>query len=76
MLLPGERSRVDAAGEGFYRALHRDSIDDVIGDLRAQRVSAVLVSVTRCGAEDDADRFRRIIREFPRVSSGCASDAV
>lgn len=69
MLLPGERSRVDAAGEGFYRALHRDSIDDVINDLRAQRVSAVLVSVTRCGAEDDADRFRRIIREFPRVST-------
>jgi len=67
MLLPTERSRVDAAGEGFYKAVHRDSIDDLIGDLRAQRVSAVLVSVTRCGAEADASRFGRIIREFPRV---------
>ena len=67
MLLPGERTRVDAAGEGFYRTVHRDSIDDVICDLRAQRVSAVLVSVTRCGAEDDAARFGRIVREFPRV---------
>lgn len=67
MLLPGERSRVDAAGEGFYRTVHRDSIDDVISDLRAQRVSAVLVSVTRCGMEDDASRFGPIVREFPRV---------
>jgi AraC-like DNA-binding protein len=67
MLLPGERSRVDAAGDGFYRTVHRDSIDDIISDLRAQRVSAVLVSVTRCGAEDDASRFGRIVREFPRV---------
>src|SRR6185437_15399857 len=67
MLLPGERSRVDAAGDGFYRTVHRDSIDDIISDLRAQRVSAVLVSVTRCGAEDDASRFGRIVREFPRI---------
>lgn len=67
MLLPAERSRVDAAGEGFYRTVHRDSIDDLISDLRAQRVSAVLVSVTRCGAEDDVSRFGRIVREFPRV---------
>jgi AraC-like DNA-binding protein len=67
MLLPGERSRVDAAGDGFYRTVHRDSIDDIISDLRAQRVSAVLVSVTRCGAKDDASRFGRIVREFPRI---------
>lgn len=67
MLMPSERSRVDAAGEGFYRTVHRDSIDDVIGDLRAQRVSAVVISVTRCGGEDDASRFGRIVREFPRV---------
>lgn len=67
MLMPGERSRVDAAGEGFYRTVHRDSIDDLIGDLRAQRVCAVVVSVTRCGGEDDASRFGRIVREFPRI---------
>jgi AraC-like DNA-binding protein len=67
MLLPVERARVDAAGEGFYRTVHRDSIEDVIGDLRAQRVSAVLLSVTRYGARDDASRFGRIVREFPRI---------
>lgn len=67
MLMPGERSRVDAAGEGFYRTVHRDSIDDLIADLRAQRVSAVVVSVARCGGEDDASRFGRIVREFPRI---------
>jgi AraC-like DNA-binding protein len=67
MLLPAERPRVDAAGEGFYRTVHRDSIDDVIGDLRAQRVHAVVVSVTRCGGYDEASRFGRIVREFPRI---------
>lgn len=67
MLTPAERSRVDAAGEGFYRAVHRDSIEDILGDLRAQRVSAVLLSVACCGDEGDATRFGRIVREFPRV---------
>jgi len=62
MLTPAERSRVDAAGEGFYRAVHRDSIDDILSDLRAQRVSAVLLSVAWCGGEDDATRFGRIVR--------------
>ena len=67
MLLPAERPRVDAAGEGFYRTVHRDSIEDLIGDLRAQRVCAVVVSVTRCGGQDEASRFGRIVREFPRI---------
>jgi AraC-like DNA-binding protein len=66
VLLPAERLRVDAAGEGLYRAVHRDSVDDVLRDLRERRVSAVLVSVTRCGA-GDVSRVARIVREFPRV---------
>ena len=66
MLLPAERPRVDAAGEGLYRALHRDSLDDVLRDLREQRVSAVLVSLTRCD-EREAMRVARMVREFPRV---------
>lgn len=66
MLMPAERPRVDAAGEGLYHALHRDTIDDVMRDLRAQRVSAVLVSVARCGG-DDATHLARLVREFPRV---------
>jgi AraC-like DNA-binding protein len=66
ILSPGERARVDAAGEGLYRAIHRDSVDDVIRDLREQRASAVLVSVTRCD-ERAAAHMGRLVREFPRV---------
>lgn len=66
MLHPGERSRVDAAGEGLYRALHRDSFEDVVRDLREQRVGAVLMSVSRC-ADGGLGHMERLVREFPRV---------
>lgn len=66
VLLPAERARVDAAGDGLYRALHRDSLEDVLRDLREQRVSAVLVSVARCG-DGEASRVARLVREFPRI---------
>ena len=66
ILMPSERIRVDAAGEGLYTALHRDSIDDVIRDVKERRASAVLVSVTRCGFRD-ATRVAMLVREFPRV---------
>ena len=32
-----ERARVDAAGEGSYRAIHRDGVADVVGDIKARR---------------------------------------
>ena len=66
ILTPAERVRVDAAGEGLYTAMHRDSIDDVIRDLKERHASAVLVSVTRCGPRD-ATRVAMLVREFPRV---------
>lgn len=66
MLLPGERPRVDAAGEGLYQTLHRDSLDDVFRDLYEHRVKAVLVSVSRC-ADLEVGRVARLVREFPRV---------
>ena len=44
LLTPSERPRVDAAGEGCYRTLHRDSVDDLIRDLKSRQVQAVLVS--------------------------------
>lgn len=66
ILTPAERVRVDAAGEGVYTAFHRDSIDDVIRDLKERRASAVLVSVTRCSVRD-ATRVALLVREFPRV---------
>ena len=66
MLDPAERARVDAAGIGVYRALHRDSLDDVFRDLRERPIGAVLVSVCRC-ADRDAAKLARLVREFPRV---------
>ena len=66
ILTPAERIRVDAAGEGHYTALHRDSVDDVIRDLKEKRAAAVLVSVARCGSRD-ASQVAMLVREFPRV---------
>ncbi|MFL5562309.1 MAG: helix-turn-helix domain-containing protein [Gemmatimonadaceae bacterium] len=66
MLEPAERARVDAAGVGVYRALHRDSLDDVFRDLRERPIGAVLVSVCRC-AERDTAKIARLVREFPRI---------
>lgn len=68
MLTPYERARVDAAGEGLYYAMHRDSIDDVVRDLKERGAAAVLVSVARCG-QREAARVAAVVREFPRVTA-------
>jgi AraC-like DNA-binding protein len=65
LLTPAERPGVDAAGEGYYQTLHRESIDDVIRDLKSRQVHAVLVSVA-C-ASVHAGRVASLVREFPRV---------
>jgi AraC-like DNA-binding protein len=65
LLTPAERPRVDAAGEGCYQTLHRDSVEDIIHDLKSRRVHAVLVSVS-CAAPL-ATRVASLVREFPRV---------
>ncbi|HUO50968.1 MAG TPA: helix-turn-helix domain-containing protein [Gemmatimonadaceae bacterium] len=66
VLHPSERSRVDAAGDGVYHALHRQTFDEVVADLRAHRVGAVIVSVARCGP-DECSHLAQLVREFPRV---------
>jgi len=66
VLTPAERIRVDAAGEGSYQALHRDNVDDVVKDLKANRATAVLVSVARCDQSARAG-VEMMVREFPRV---------
>lgn len=68
ILLPIERARVDAAGEGLYRTIHRDTIADVMGDLRGQRAAAVIMSVACCG-ESELTAVARIVREFPRITA-------
>jgi AraC-like DNA-binding protein len=65
LLTPAERPRVDAAGEGCYQTLHRETVDDLIRDLKSRQVHAVLVSVTCAGAH--ATRVASLVREFPRI---------
>jgi AraC-like DNA-binding protein len=67
VLTPAERPRVDAAGEGLYRAIHRDTVEDVIRDLKERRAGAVLVSVSRCCDVQATSRMATVVREFPRV---------
>ena len=66
MLTPAERSRVDAAGEGLYRSIHRDSMDDVVRDVREARATAVVLSVSYC-ERSSTTSVATMVREFPRV---------
>jgi AraC-like DNA-binding protein len=66
ILTPLERSRVDAAAQGLCDALHRESLDEILLDLRQQKASLVLISVTRYGAQNSS-RVAAMVREFPRV---------
>lgn len=66
ILTPLERSRVDAAAKGLCDALHRESLDEVLSDLRQQRAKFILISVTRYGSQNSS-RGAAMIREFPRV---------
>lgn len=66
VLTPEERIRVDAAGEGLYRSIHRDSVEDALLDIRESRASAVVLSVTCC-ERTAPDRVAMVVREFPRV---------
>jgi len=66
ILTPVERRRVDAAAEGLYAALHRESFDEVLDDLRHRRAGAVLISIARYGIQSNA-RMAAMVREFPRV---------
>src|SRR4029078_11790663 len=66
ILTPGERQRVDAAAEGLYSALHRESLEEVLAELRERRAGAVLISIARYGLQSSA-RMAAMVREFPRV---------
>lgn len=66
MVEPVERERVDAAGAGLYRTIHRDSIAEVLCDLKERRISAVIVSVGRCVREEPS-QMAAVVRAFPRI---------
>ena len=66
VLTPTERTRLDAAGAGLYQSIHRDSIDDVIRDVRESRAAAVVLSVNYC-ERNSTEPVATMVREFPRV---------
>ena len=66
ILTPLERSRVDAAAQGLCEPLHRESLDEVLSDLREQKADLVLISVTKSGSQNSG-HVAAMVREFPRV---------
>jgi AraC-like DNA-binding protein len=66
VLLPGERLRVDAAGNGCFAVVHRDSFSDAVRVVRERAVDAVLLSVHRCPPEQ-VETVRHLVHEFPGI---------
>jgi len=66
ILTPLERSHVDAAAQGLCEPLHRESLDEVLSDLREQKADLVLISVARYGSQSSG-RVAAMVRELPRV---------
>src|SRR6185503_12053941 len=65
LLTASERIRVDAAGVGYYKSIHRESIDELIQDIKSTQIRAILVSVTCANAQ--VARVASLVREFPRI---------
>jgi len=63
---PFDRPRVDAAGNGIYRAVHHETVDALRREVRRAAPAAVLMSVGR-PLSDHAPGVARLVREFPRV---------
>src|SRR3954463_1480601 len=66
ILTPLERAHVDAAAQGLCDPLHRESLDEVLSDLRQQKANLVLISVTRYGPQSSSS-VAAMVREFPRI---------
>lgn len=65
VLRPDERTRVEAAGTGWFSLLHGETIPDAIRSVRERPVDAVLLSVHRCCRELDA--LDHLVRGFPGI---------
>lgn len=66
VLLPAERTRVEAAGQGCFELVHGESIEEAADLARRRPVDAVFLSVHRCG-EAELPRVARFVSEFPHV---------
>ena len=72
MLTMPERYRVDAVGTDTCDLVHRDTIDEVLRDVRSRRAGAVVLSVARCEHPEAARiecRVSSLVRDFPRVTA-------
>lgn len=66
VLRPDERSRVEAAGTGWFSVVHGDTIPDAIRAVRERPVDAVLLSVGQC-REGQLDALGRLVKGFPGI---------
>ena len=66
VLLPAERTRLEAAGNGCFIPLHGDSLEEAATAVRRGAAEALFLSVHRCG-ESDLPRVARFVREFPNI---------
>jgi AraC-like DNA-binding protein len=66
LLAPNERNRFDTLSQGFYQGLHRDSVDQLLRDLRMHSADVVVVSAATLG-QREAQRLATVVREFPRI---------
>lgn len=66
VLQPEERSRVEAAGSGWFSLVHRESIPEAIRAVRERPVDAVLLSVHHCPSQQ-LDQLGTLVRGFPGI---------
>jgi AraC-like DNA-binding protein len=66
VLRPEERTRVEAAGSGWFNLLPGESLPDAIRAVRERPVDAVLVSVHQC-REGQLDAVERLVKGFPGI---------
>ncbi len=66
LLAPNERNRFDSLSQGYYRGLHRDSVEQLLRDLRMHSADVVVISAASIG-QRDAARLATVVREFPRI---------
>lgn len=66
ILRPDERSRVEAAGSGWFSLVYRESIPEAIRAVRERPVDAVLLSVHQCGASQ-LEALGSLVRGFPGI---------
>jgi len=66
ILLPAERARVEAAGDGHFAVLHQETVPSVINAVRERPVDAILLSAHRCDATESV-AVTRLLRAFPAL---------